>query len=263
MNTKLFTSLLKKYINEVTAKPRPSGGYEVSNDDGPEFIRKKDNTLWSKTLEGDFKCYSVFRAIRGSGAPVDPVEIIEALKNPIATGNLVTPQGTVKQVIETSLAAAWSEDPNNTLVNLDFGIVTTPQSSKTLGIKFAKAIADDFHVQLVPAMTLKDLSGAKIGDLPPTFSQKSAKGLERSLERMKSSGDPSIHRHFRPQDRKFVTDWQSMRGQQGEALMPGDRILIVDDVIADGSTMLEAKRTIERSTGATVVAGITIFRTGN
>ena len=145
------------------------------------------------------------------------------------------------------------------LEGLEFDTVSTPQSSKTLGIRFGKKIADRLGKRFIPSGTLKDLGSAKIkSELPPSYSEKSVKGLQRSLERMKSAEQGTLQKHFMPRDRKFIEDWQKTR-EFGD-LKEGNKVLLVDDVLSDGSTLREMSRVLTES-GVSVAGCLTLFRT--
>lgn len=256
MKNEIFTGLLRLLINEVLVEPRGEK-YVVRSEDGPNFILKNGGkSPWLHKISDDVVCKSVYRIVKSENDNVDPVDIIKAIKEPTARGNLIVPGGTVDEIVGRAVgyASGW--------MDMDADIIVTPQSSKTLAIKFAKQIAGKIGAEVIPAATLKNLSTASIvQDLPASFNPKSVKNMHRSLERMKLSKHQDIHSHFRPQDRKFVTNWQNIRSTEAEKFK-GSKVIIVDDVVSDGSTMAEMIRVLTRG-GANVVDCISMFRTSH
>lgn len=250
-----YTGLLKEYINEVAIE-LSGESYKVISGDGENFLLKSNGgKLWEKSIPGEIKCFSVYKAITTESS-IDPVQIIKAIKDPVKKGKLKVPQGTVQQILDKSVGICL---PHLKSMNLD--VVTTPESSKSLAVKFAKLISENLGVRFVPAGTVKDMTSARLsGDLPTSYGEKSISGLRRSLERMKTSQDKNLHKHFYSRDRKFVADWQKARDVS--KFSQGERILLVDDVLSDGSTLAEMKRALS-DLDINVVAGITLFRTGS
>lgn len=251
---KNFTKLLTEYINEVIAQPS-GDSFVVKSDEGNNFVLKSNGSQpWIKSLGGGLSCFSVYKMTKTENDVVDPVSIIKSLKAPTSKESLKVPRGTVDQILQkgVELCVPWLED-------LDVNIVTTPQSSKTLSVKFGKMISQNLGTKFVPAGTMKDLESAKISsELPSSYSEKSTSGLTRSLERMKSSKSKDLNKHFRPRDRKFITNWQKIRDE--DQFEQGSNVLLVDDVISDGATMLEMTRTLKKM-GVNVVGCITLFKT--
>jgi adenine/guanine phosphoribosyltransferase-like PRPP-binding protein len=250
-----FIELLREYINEIVIDSRG----KLGSNDGNNFILKS-NGPWIKALGGGLRCYSIYRTVKTGD--VDPIEIIRSIKNPLQKTSVKIPKGMIDEILEKGVekCVPWIE-------GLEFDIVTTPQSSKTLGIRFGKKIAERLDKQFIPSGTLKDLDSAKIkSELPASYSEKSVKGLERSLERMKEKspdgikkpGEGTLQKHFRPRDRKFIQDWQKTRDLGN--LKEGNRVLLVDDVLSDGTTLGEMSRVL-RESGVIVVGCLTLFRT--
>lgn len=255
MNDQIYMSILKELIREVLAEPQ-NGSYVIKTSSGNQFILKRSGeSPWSKKV-GSVTCASVYRVIRSDGDEVDPIEVIKVLKEPSRKGNIKVPSGTIDQILDEAvdLIGKWY-----TKEHIDF--ITTPQSSKTLSVKFAKKIAETLDTKFIPAGTVKDLENAKISsNLPASYQPKTIRSLERSLERMKDSKSKDLHTHFRPQDRKFITNWQRIRSNADIKI--GTNALIVDDVISDGATMSEMVRTLTEA-GVNIKGCITLFRTGN
>lgn len=240
--------LLREYINEVAVDFRG----RLSSEESENFLVKPSGEPWKKLLPSGLVCFSVYRA--NKEAEIDTKQVIRAVKNPASKGGVKVPRGVVDEILQRGLEIClpW-------IKSLDFNVVTTPQSSKTLAVRFGSLIAERSGVDFVPAGTLKDLENAKISEeLPSSFTEKSAKMLQMSLERMKSSEEQNLQKHFRPQDRKFISSWQKMREKSG--LSSGDRVLLVDDVLSDGSTLTEMQKTLLAS-GIEAVGCLTLFKT--
>ena len=227
----------------------------VKSDEGSNFILKSNGLQpWIKGLGGGLRCFSVYKMSKTENDIVDPVKIIKSLKNPTSKDSLVVPRGTVNQILQksTDLCIPWLKD-----LNID--IITTPQSSKTLSMKFAKMISKNLDKKFIPAGTVKDLESARISsDIPASYSAKSISDLNRSLAKMKMSKSQELHKHFRPRDRKFITDWQKIRAN--DQFEQGKNVLLVDDVISDGATMLEMANVLKKL-GVNVVGCITMIKT--
>jgi len=255
MNDQIYTSILKELIREVLAEPQ-DGSFVVTSDSSDQFLLKRNGgSPWRKKI-GNTMCASVYRVVRSDGDEVDPIQVIKALKEPTQKGNIKVPSGTIDQILDEAveLIGGWYSGEN-----IDF--ITTPQSSKTLSIRFAKKISEEIHSKFIPSGTVKDLENARISsNLPSSYQPKTIRSLERSLERMKRSKSKDLHTHFRPQDRKFITNWQRIRS--GADIKLDTNALIVDDVISDGATMTEMVRTLTEF-GVNVVGCITLFRTGS
>ena len=126
-------------------------------------------------------------------------------------------------------------------------------------MKFAKMISKNLDKKFIPAGTVKDLESARISsDIPASYSAKSISDLNRSLAKMKMSKSQELHKHFRPRDRKFITDWQKIRAN--DQFEQGKNVLLVDDVISDGATMLEMANVLKKL-GVNVVGCITMIKT--
>jgi len=259
-----FKDLIRQFINEISVE-RVGGRLRVSAADGEDFIIKPGSMGWEKGIGPGFKCFSVYRVSKRSAEEYDPIELIKLLKDPTGKfADLDLPRGVVEEILDKSIEICmpWISD-------LGVDVVTTPQSSKTLAVRFGRKIAEALGVEFVAAGTLKDISHARIADLPPSFSEKTAKSLRSSLQRMAANPGGTLHKHFRPQDRKFIRDWQYIRtagrGEEGHprpmALRKGAKALLVDDVISDGTTLSEMRRTLEGN-GIGVVGCLSLFRTG-
>lgn len=254
MNDQIYTLELRELIKEILLEPQ-NGLFFVTPNSGKQFLLKKNGIPWHKKV-GDKTCASVYRVNHSEGDEVDPIEIIKTLKNPSRKGNIKVPPGAIDQILDeaSELVSEWYSGE-------DINFVTTPQSSKTLSIKFAKKISEKIGSNFIPAGTVKDLDNARISnELPSSYQPKTIRNLERSLEKMKASNDKDLHSHFRPQDRKFITNWQRIRTRAD--IKPGTNALIVDDVISDGATMSEMVRSLTEI-GINVVGCITLFRTGS
>ena len=243
-----FTKLLREYINEIALDSRG----RLTSDDGKNFVLKPNGGPWIKSLTNSLRCYSVYKTVESGD--VDPLTIVRSMKDPIGKTSIKIPKGTIDEILQKSVnvCVPWLE-------GMEIDVVTTPQSSKTLSIRFGKKVAESLGKRFVPAGTLKDLGSAKIkSELPPSYSEKTVRGLQKSLERMKSSEQGTLQKHFRPRDRKFIEDWQKTR-ELGE-LKEGNRVLLVDDVVSDGSTLREMGRVLLDS-GMDVVGCLTLFST--
>jgi hypothetical protein len=250
MSSSFFTDLLKEYINEIKLDSRG----RLSSEEGENFVLKSGGKEpWIKGITSNLKCLSVYRAT--STSEIDPVQIIKSMKNPRGKLGIEIPKGTIDEIIEKSvdICLPW-------LSTIQFDTITTPQSSKTLSIRFAKTISEKTGKKFIPSGTLKDLGSAVIDELPASYSEKSASGLKKSLERMKSSEDRNLQKHFLPRDRKFIRNWQKIRNASD--FSKSSNVLLVDDVVSDGSTFVEMERVI-RSLGMKVSGCLTIFRTGS
>lgn len=254
MNDQIYTSILRDFITEVLAEPR-NGSFVVTTDSSDQFLLKRGGASpWYKKT-GNTRCASVYKVVRSDGDEVDPVEVIKALKKPTQKGNIKVPSGTVDQILDEAVKVIGGWYSGN---NVDF--ITTPQSSKTLAVRFAKKISEEIQSKFIPAGTVKDFLNARISsNLPSSFQPETIRSLEKSLERMKASEDKDLHSHFRSRDRKFITNWQQIRSHAD--IRPSTNALIVDDVISDGATMAEMARTLTE-VGVNVVGCITLFRTG-
>lgn len=245
--------LLIEYINEIIVEPT-TNGFKVKPDEGENFLLKTNGAHpWIKGITKDLKCFSIYKVDKKDGDHVDPIEIIKSLKYPIVKSKTNIPQGTINQILEkcVEISSPWFND-----FNID--VVTTPQSSKTLSVKFGKMISDKLSTKFVPSGTVKDLENSKISKELPNYSQKSISGLNKSLERMKLSQNKDLHKHFLPRDRKFVTNWQKTRNSN--LFQPNTNILLVDDVISDGSTLLEMSNVL-KELNVNIVGCLTIFKT--
>lgn len=250
-----FRKLLKEYINEISIE-NVDGKDRISSNDGKNFVVKQGNSPWIKKLAPDLICFSVYRVVKTPTDSLDPIDLIKALKNPKGDYGVELPRNVIDEILNkgAEICEPW-------LQNLEFDLVATPQSSKTLSIRFARKISERFNKEFLPSAILKNLPDAKISsDLPASYSQKSIANLHRNLERMKVSPEKNIHKYFRPQDRKYLTNWQKIRGE--ENIKKDSRVILVDDVVTDGSTFIEMKRVLE-SVGMKVVGCITLFRTGS
>lgn len=249
-----FKRLLKEYINEISIESH-GGKDRISSKSGKNFVMKSGNSPWIKKLTQDLTCFSVYRVVKTQTDSLNPVDVIKAIKDPKGDYGVEIPRNVIDEILNESVDVCepW-------LRKLDFDLVTTPQSSKTLSIRFARKISERFNKELLPSAILKNLPDAKISDdLPASYSQKSITNLHRNLERMKVSQEKNMHKYFRPQDRKYLTNWQKIRGD--ENIKKDSKVILVDDVITDGSTFIEMKRVLE-SVGMKVAGCITLFRTG-
>lgn len=250
-----FKKLLKEYINEISIE-NVGGKDRITAGDGKNFILKSGNSPWLKRIETNLTCFSVYRVVKTADDSLDPIELIKIIKNPKGDHDVELPRNVIDEILDKSIEVCepW-------LQNLEFDLIATPQSSKNLAIRFARKISERFGKELLPAAIIKNLPDAKIvDDLPASYSQKSITNLYRNLERMKSSSEKNIHKYFRPQDRKHLTNWQKIRNEK--ITRKDSRVILVDDVISDGSTFVEMKRILE-SAGMKVVGCITLFRTGS
>jgi len=255
MDGRQFKQLLLDLINEILVVPR-GGKHHVDPAPGSNFVLKSGGTKpWLHRIDKDLTCMSVYSVSSQDSDQFDIINVLKAIKDPRRKGDVVVPKGVIENIIDeaSGLAVPW-------LSGQKIDVVTTPQSSKTLSIKFAKKLAENLGARFVAAGTLKDMQSASIAaELPPSFKEKSIRGLSRSLERMKSSETQAIHDYFRPQDRKYIVGWQ--KGRAGAEISEGNNVLIVDDVLAGGSTFGEMARVL-RDGGATVAGCISLFRTG-
>jgi len=252
------TKLLIEYITEIVAVAEPNNNYfTIKSEEGKNFVLKANGGHpWIKGLSQDLKCFSVYKMIKFIDDKVDPVQIIKSLKNPGLKDSLRVSKGTMNQILQkgVEVSTPW-------FAGMNIEVVTTPQSSKTLSVKFAKSIAEKIGAKFVPAGTIKDLESAKISDnLPITYSTKTISGLNKSLTRMKSSKDKDLHKHFLPRDRKFITNWQKLRKE--DEFLNGMNVLLVDDVISDGATLFEMSNILKKSK-VNIVGCITLFKTGD
>jgi hypothetical protein len=250
-----FKKLLKEYINEISIE-NVGGKDRISSNDGKNFVVKPGNSPWIKKLTPDLSCFSVYRVVKTPTDSLDPIDLIKVLKDPKGDHDVELLKGVIDEILNkgVEICEPW-------LQNLEFDLIATPQSSKTLSIRFARKISERLNKELLPSAILKNLPDAKLSsDLPSSYSQKSIKNLHRNLERMKVSPEQNIHKYFRPQDRKYLTNWQKIRGE--ENIKKDSNVILVDDVITDGSTFIEMKRVLE-SVGMKVVGCVTLFRTGS
>lgn len=249
-----YKKLLIEYINEIIIEPTPSG-FKIGHAEGENFLLKTNGTHpWIKGITKDLKCFSIYKVDKKDGDFIDPIQIIKSLKDPTIKSKTNIPQGTINQILEkcVEISSPWFTD-----FNID--VVTTPQSSKTLSVKFGKMISDKLSAEFIPAGTIKDLENSKISDeLPNNYSQKSILGLNKSLERMKSSQNKDLHKHFLSRDRKFITNWQKTRNSN--LFQPNTNVLLVDDVISDGSTLREISNVL-KTLNINIVGCLTIFKT--
>lgn len=247
--------LLEELVREVLAEP-VNGSFIVKSNHGPSFILKKNGeSPWIKTV-GNTTCASVYKVKKSDSDEASPIDIIKALKDPTQKGNIKIPAGTIDKILDEAvvLVSKWFSEK-------EINFVTTPQSSKTLSIRFAKKISEAIGSKFIAAGTVKDLESAKISEkIPSTFKPSTIRSLQGSLERMKTSKSKDLHSHFRPQDRKYITNWQRLRPEAN--FEAGTNILIVDDVLSDGATMNEMARAL-KELGVNIAGCVTLFRTGS
>ncbi len=168
MHVKNFSNLLIEYINEVVAE-LSRNIFVIKSDEGNNFILKKNGSQpWIKRLGKELRCFSVYKMIKTKNDIINPINIIKLLKAPTTKDSLKVPKGTIDLILQKSveLCVPWLKD-------LNIEIVTTPQSSKTLSVKFGKMISEKLGAKFVPAGTIKDLKSAKISnELPNSYSKK-------------------------------------------------------------------------------------------
>ena len=258
MGSKNCTDMLRKLIREIIAEPLSSGSkFVVKSDEGNSFLLKSNGNMpWTKNISNDLQAFSVYKIHKTDEDKVDPIQIIKSLKEPSKKGNIKIPTGTIGQILEKS-----SDISSNWLKDLHIDLVTTPQSSKTLAVRFGKLMSQKLGTKFLPAGTLKNFDVAEISpDLPASYSERSKSGLQKSLNRLKSSEKKELHKHFHPRDRKFVKNWQQPRETGSD--LSGLRILLVDDVLSDGNTFREMSNVLS-DIGAEVVGCLTLFKTNN
>ena len=255
MELEYITGLIREYINEISIEKR-NEKLILSNTESKNFITKKNGQLpWTKTIEGDITCFSIYQIKKFHDDVISPIEIIKSIKDPSTPNHIVVHKNFINDFLNLciEISLPW-------ILNKEFDCVVTPQSSKTLAVKFAKLISSKIDANIIPAVTIKDLDSATLSNnLPSGYSKDSVMILNKSLQRMRASKEKSLHKNFLPKDRKHIIGWQKSR-LKNEQMLSGKNILIIDDVIADGSTIREMSRLLT-DLGANSIHCLTIFKT--
>lgn len=257
-----FTSLLKEFITEILATPA-DGRYFISKDDSSQFVKKLSGAPWMSLAElpdgRKIRCYSVYKINRRFNTEdFDVMDVIKAIKDPSLKGKKYrVHEGVVDHIIDEAvdLSVNWIERSG-----WKFETIVTPQSSKTLAVRFANKIGQRMGVKVVPAVTMKNMKDASVfQDLPASFSEETKNSLYRSLERFKEK-DPSEQeiKKIPAQFRKFIVNWQKKREKAGAIGPENSGVLVVDDKFTGGSTIAETSRILENE-NYNVVGCLTLF----
>lgn len=134
-------------------------------------------------------------------------------------------------------------------IDKDVDLVVTPQSSSRFAETLGTMLAQLLGAKLINAGLVKSLSRTTL-DLPDhVTSTKAGKDAARALERWKNklkAGEiPSLRSTFQPSMRQHLKNFMELDPRMAEFVGEGKRVLLVDDVVTTGSTVLDGERELK------------------